>query len=53
MVEGARLESVCVSNGTVSSNLILSANKYDGQLTIIFIANEIGTHGRQTCLTRP
>ena len=27
MVEGARLESVCVSNGTESSNLFLSANQ--------------------------
>ncbi len=36
MVEGARLESVCASNRTVSSNLILSAMKKDVHLDIFF-----------------
>ncbi len=52
MVEGARLESVCASNRTVSSNLILSANKKYGHAAAFFIGMRFELTGA-SLLARP
>ena len=40
VVEGARLESVCASNGTAGSNPVLSAKKNDQTFVWSFFLSE-------------